>query len=114
MAVAVEMNFPGATIEQYDEILGKMGLTPGGATPPGAIRVSQQRGSKPQRGPPRSGRHREDHRRLYIIGLLACQAIRSVGLGLPPPSQTRQGEGDRRSGPLTLTLSRGGERAAMA
>ena len=37
MAVAVEMNFRGATIEQYDEILGKMGLTPGGATPPGAI-----------------------------------------------------------------------------
>jgi hypothetical protein len=37
MAVAVEMNFPGATIEQYDEILGKMGLTPGGSTPPGAI-----------------------------------------------------------------------------
>ncbi len=24
MAVAVEMNFRGATIEQYDEILGKM------------------------------------------------------------------------------------------
>ncbi len=37
MAVAVEMNFRGATIEQYDEILGKMGLTPGGATAPGAI-----------------------------------------------------------------------------
>ena len=37
MAVAVEMNFRGATIEQYDEILGKMGLTPGGSTPPGAI-----------------------------------------------------------------------------
>ena len=28
---------PGATMEQYDEIVGKMGLTPGGATPPGAI-----------------------------------------------------------------------------
>ena len=37
MAVAVEMNFRGATIEQYDEILGKMGLTPGGSTAPGAI-----------------------------------------------------------------------------
>jgi hypothetical protein len=37
MAVAVEMNFRGATIEQYDEIIGKMGLTPGGATPSGAI-----------------------------------------------------------------------------
>ena len=37
MAVAVEMNFRGATMEQYDEVLGKMGLTPGGATPPGAI-----------------------------------------------------------------------------
>ena len=31
------MNFRGATIEQYDEILGKMGLTPGGSTPAGAI-----------------------------------------------------------------------------
>ena len=37
MAVAVEMNCRGATIERYDEILGKMGLTPGGSTPPGAI-----------------------------------------------------------------------------
>ncbi|MET0561173.1 MAG: hypothetical protein ABW012_06130 [Gaiellaceae bacterium] len=37
MPVAAEMNFPGATLDQYDQILGKMGLTPGGATPPGAI-----------------------------------------------------------------------------
>jgi heme-degrading monooxygenase HmoA len=37
MAVAVEQNFTGATIDQYDQIVGKMGLTPGGATPPGAI-----------------------------------------------------------------------------
>jgi hypothetical protein len=37
MAVAVEQNFSGATIDQYDQIVGKMGLTPGGATPPGAI-----------------------------------------------------------------------------
>ena len=37
MAVAVEQNFPGATMEQYDEIREKMGLTRGGATPPGAI-----------------------------------------------------------------------------
>ena len=37
MAVAVEMNFRGATLDQYDEILGKMGLTSGGATPPDAI-----------------------------------------------------------------------------
>ena len=37
MAVAVEQNFSGATTEQYDQILEKMGLTPGGATPPGAI-----------------------------------------------------------------------------
>ena len=37
MAVAVEMNFLGATLDQYDRILEKMGLTPGGATPPGAI-----------------------------------------------------------------------------
>lgn len=37
MPVAVEMNFSGATIDQYDQILEKMGLTPGGSTPPGAI-----------------------------------------------------------------------------
>jgi hypothetical protein len=37
MAVAVEMNFRGASMEQYDQILQKMGLTPAGATPPDAI-----------------------------------------------------------------------------
>ena len=31
------MNFAGATIGQYDQIIEKMGLTPGGSTPPGAI-----------------------------------------------------------------------------
>jgi hypothetical protein len=37
MAIAVEMNFSGATTDQYDQVIEKMGLTPGGATPPGAI-----------------------------------------------------------------------------
>jgi hypothetical protein len=37
MPVAVEMNFSGATTDQYDQILNRMGLTPGGSTPPGAI-----------------------------------------------------------------------------
>jgi hypothetical protein len=37
VAVAVEQNFSGATIDQYDQIIRKMGLEPGGATPPGAI-----------------------------------------------------------------------------
>ena len=37
MAVAVEMSFRGATMEQYDQILHKMGLTPKGGTPPGAL-----------------------------------------------------------------------------
>jgi hypothetical protein len=37
MAVAIEMNFKGATLEQYDQVLELMNLTPGGATPPGAI-----------------------------------------------------------------------------
>ena len=37
MPVAVEMNFSGATVDQYDQIIEKMGLTPGGSTPPGAI-----------------------------------------------------------------------------
>jgi hypothetical protein len=35
--VAVEMNFSGATIGQYDQVLQKMGLSPGGAVPKGAI-----------------------------------------------------------------------------
>ena len=37
MPVAVEMNFGGMTLDQYDQVLEKMGLTPGGSTPPGAI-----------------------------------------------------------------------------
>jgi hypothetical protein len=37
MAVAVEMNFRGATTEQYDQVMEKMGLTANGATPAGAI-----------------------------------------------------------------------------
>ena len=36
MAVAIEMNFKGATIDQYDDVGEKMGLTDG-STPPGAI-----------------------------------------------------------------------------
>ena len=37
MAVAIEMNFKGATLDQYDQVIGLMGLTPGNAAPPGAI-----------------------------------------------------------------------------
>ena len=37
MAVAIEMHFRGATLDQYDQVIEKMGLTPGGATPPEAI-----------------------------------------------------------------------------
>jgi hypothetical protein len=37
MAVAVELNFRGATLDQYDEVIQKMGLKQGGPTPPGAI-----------------------------------------------------------------------------
>ena len=36
MAVAIEMDFKGATIDQYDQVIDNMGLT-GGSTPPGAI-----------------------------------------------------------------------------
>ena len=35
MAVAIEMNFRGATLEQYDQVIEMMGLTPRG---PGAPR----------------------------------------------------------------------------
>jgi hypothetical protein len=34
MAVAIEMNFKGATLEQYDQVVELMGLPP---APPGAI-----------------------------------------------------------------------------
>jgi hypothetical protein len=36
MPVAIIMDFPGGTLEQYDEIIKKMGLEDG-STPPGAI-----------------------------------------------------------------------------
>ena len=37
MPVAVILDFPGATLEQYDQVLAAMGLSPGGAGPPGAL-----------------------------------------------------------------------------
>lgn len=37
MAVGVVLEFEGATLAQYDQILEKMGLSPGGAGPPGAL-----------------------------------------------------------------------------
>jgi hypothetical protein len=37
MAVAVEMWFRGATLEQYDKVIELMGLTSGSVIPPGGI-----------------------------------------------------------------------------
>lgn len=37
MVVAVQMDFDGATLEQYDEVCQRMGLTPVGPGPAGAI-----------------------------------------------------------------------------
>lgn len=37
MAVAVEMTFRGATLEQYDQVIRKMGLSQGGEMPSGGI-----------------------------------------------------------------------------
>ena len=37
MAVAVEMNFKGATLEQYDEVIEKMGFSPRGKGAPRGI-----------------------------------------------------------------------------
>jgi hypothetical protein len=37
MAVAVVMDFEGTTLDQYDEVIDKMGFTPRGSGPPGAI-----------------------------------------------------------------------------
>lgn len=37
MAVAIMMDFPGGTLDQYDEVIAKMGFAPGGAGAPGAL-----------------------------------------------------------------------------
>jgi hypothetical protein len=37
MAVGVQLEFDGATLEQYDEIVGKMGFEPGGRGAPGGL-----------------------------------------------------------------------------
>jgi hypothetical protein len=37
MPVAIEMNFKGATLDQYDQILAKMGLKLGGPMPDGGM-----------------------------------------------------------------------------
>ena len=37
MAVAVVLEFDGATLEQYDQIVQRMGFTPGGPGAPGGI-----------------------------------------------------------------------------
>lgn len=37
MAIAVEMTFSGATLEQYDAVRERMGFSEGGAGPPGAL-----------------------------------------------------------------------------
>jgi hypothetical protein len=37
MAIGVVLDFEGATLAQYDQILQKMGLSPGGAGAPGGL-----------------------------------------------------------------------------
>lgn len=37
MAVAVVLEFEGATTDQYDQVLDRMGLQPGGDVPQGAL-----------------------------------------------------------------------------
>ena len=37
MAVAVQMDFEGAGTEQYDQVIGKMGFSPGGPGPAGCL-----------------------------------------------------------------------------
>lgn len=37
MAVAVVLDFEGATLEQYDEIIGRMNFSPGGRGAPGGM-----------------------------------------------------------------------------
>jgi hypothetical protein len=37
LAVAVDMKFPGATLEQYDEVIQKMGFSPEGKGAPAGL-----------------------------------------------------------------------------
>ena len=37
MAIAVVVEFPGATAEKYDQVIAKLGLIPGGAAMPGQL-----------------------------------------------------------------------------
>jgi hypothetical protein len=37
MAIGVQLDFNGATLEQYDQVVQKMGFTPGGPGAPGGI-----------------------------------------------------------------------------
>jgi len=37
MAVAIVLDFKGSTLDQYDQVIEKMGLTPGGGGPKGAL-----------------------------------------------------------------------------
>jgi hypothetical protein len=37
MAIAVQLDFPGGTLEQYDQVIKKMGFRPGGPGAPGGI-----------------------------------------------------------------------------
>jgi hypothetical protein len=37
MAVGVDLEFEGATLDQYDQVIKKMGLTPRGPTAPGSL-----------------------------------------------------------------------------
>lgn len=37
MAIAVQLEFTGATLDQYDEVIKRMGFRPGGPGGPGAL-----------------------------------------------------------------------------
>lgn len=37
MPIGVILDFPGGTLEQYDQVIGKMGFTPGGRGAPGGL-----------------------------------------------------------------------------
>jgi hypothetical protein len=37
MAIAIQLDFPGTTLDQYDEVIKRMGLSGGQSTPPNAL-----------------------------------------------------------------------------
>ena len=105
MAVAVVMDFNGATLEQYDQVISKMHLTPGGQGPPGALfhwcaatgsgilvtvsgrhasSTTPSRRARSGRRPPRSGFRGRPTSRSTTSTVISLRVGPDVTLRIPP------------------------------